>query len=110
MTENRRLSLSFQSLLKTTTIGEIWGKRLVNTSNYIGERYDTIPNHYSVYGDKQVLTRNDKFKVYKGRNTVFLVDNTGLVKDLYEWDILGNEYRYAQQEAQREWGLSWHIG
>jgi len=81
-------------------------------------RFKTSPNHIiglpyakiADYPDDRPIAQSPdgKQQVYKGIRKVYLVTN-GIVTDFFDWEILGNQYRHIQKQAQRAWGMTWLI-
>jgi hypothetical protein len=54
-----------------------------------------------------LATRQDGYKVFKKGRSVCLVSPSGILEDIFEWNMCGNQWRYAQQDAQNLWGCTW---
>jgi len=78
--------------------------RFKTSPEIIGRLYKEVAD----YGDPPIAVDGNR-AVYKGLRKVYLVVD-GLVVDFYDWEVLGNQYRHVQKQAQRAWGIKWIVG
>jgi hypothetical protein len=78
--------------------------RFKTSPNIIGKPYKEVADYPN---DKPIAQDGDRF-VYKGIRKVYLVKDD-IVIDFFDWEKFGNKYRYAQKNAQYEWGIKWLI-
>jgi len=69
--------------------------RFTTSPNIIGKPYEEIADYP---GDPPIATDGNR-AVYKGRRKVILVVD-GVVRDFFDWEIFGNQYRDVQRLAQ----------
>ncbi len=79
--------------------------RFKTSPNIVGKRYSDVAD----YPNDAPIARDGNRAVYKGLRKVVLVEND-VVVDFYDWEILGNQYRHIQKQAQAAWGIKWIVG
>jgi len=78
--------------------------RFIDSPNLVGINYASVADYPY---DKPIAQDGDRL-VYKGRRKVYLV-TSGTIVDYYDWEILGDQYRHVQRQAQSAWGIPWVI-
>jgi hypothetical protein len=78
--------------------------RFKTSPDIIGRPYQEVADYPK---DPPIAVEGNR-KVFRGKLKVYLVEN-GIVKDFFDWQVFGNEYKDIQKLAQSTWKIKWVI-